>query len=186
MFRGDPCLVESIYYAFIKTGHDSCSKEGYPKLCLFDNNHQHTEIDLKSSYRLHSPSANNNYALQKYQFDIFQWQDHQMDNIERIRLQMYAENKQTKCQWPIEWMLIIHHGYSFSGENKRKSSMRSFFDFVGRIMLNRIMKNDRYLDIDLEQKPLPIIAEYGDSFEVGKIFQSQLASFYTLHKQSNA
>lgn len=103
------CLAESIYYALIKTGHDSCSKEGYPKLSLFDNNEQRTEIDLKSS-------TNFDHALQKYQFDIFQWQDHHIGNIERIRLQLYAANKQTKCQWPIEWVLIIHNGYSFSGE----------------------------------------------------------------------
>lgn len=71
---------------------------------------------MKSSYRMQSPSTNNNIALEKYQFDIFQWQDHNIGNIERMHLQLYSENKQSKCQWPIEWMFVVHNGYSFTGK----------------------------------------------------------------------
>jgi hypothetical protein len=74
---------------------------------------------MKSSYRTHSSSINNNLALEKYQFDIFQWQDSNLGPIERIRLQLYSENKSTKSQWPIEWLLVIHNGYSFTGKNIR-------------------------------------------------------------------
>ncbi len=112
------CVAGSIYYAFVKTGSDSCSKEGYPKLSLFGNNQKHTEIDMKSSYRSHSSSTNNNQALQKYQFDIFQWQDDNIGNIERMHLQLHSENKQSKCQWPIQWMFVIHNGYSFTGKTR--------------------------------------------------------------------
>jgi len=111
-------IAESIYYAFVKTGGNSCSKEGYPKLSLFGNDQQHTEIDMKSSYRMHSPSTNNTIALQKYQFDIFQWYDYNIGNIQRMRLQLYSEtNKPSKCQWPIEWMFVIHNGYLFTGKH---------------------------------------------------------------------
>jgi hypothetical protein len=72
---------------------------------------------MKSSYRIHSPSTNNNLALQKYQFDIFQWQDYNIGNIERMCLQLYSSDKQSKCQWSIEWMFVIHNGYSFTGKN---------------------------------------------------------------------
>jgi hypothetical protein len=113
---------QSCYYAFIKTGNDSCSKEAYPKLSLYGSNQKHTELDMKSSYGLYSPSVNNNQALQKYQFDIFQWQDDSIGNIERMRLQLYSKSQQSKCQWPIEWMLVIHNGYSFTG---RKFNFKS-------------------------------------------------------------
>ncbi|CAF5143324.1 unnamed protein product, partial [Rotaria sp. Silwood1] len=105
---------ESFYCAFIKTGNGSCSKGSCPTLSLFGNNQQHTDIKLKTSYRMHSSSTNNNIALEKYQFDIFQWQDYNIGNIERIRLQLYSENKESKCQWPIDWMFVIHNGYSFT------------------------------------------------------------------------
>ncbi len=103
-------IVESLYYAFIKTGNDSCSKDCYPKLSLYGNNQQYTEIDMKSS-------INNNLALEKYQFDIFQWEDSNIGNIERMCLQLYSENKHIKSQWPIEWLFVIHNGYSFTGKN---------------------------------------------------------------------
>ncbi len=72
---------------------------------------------MKSSYRIHSSSINNNIALQKYQFDIFQWQDYNIGNLERMHLPLYSENKQLKCQWPIEWIFVIHNGYLFTGKN---------------------------------------------------------------------
>ncbi|CAF3611650.1 unnamed protein product [Adineta steineri] len=161
---------ESIYYAFIKTGNDSCSKGCYPKLSLFGNNQQHTEIDMKSSYRMHSLSINNNNALEKHQFDIFQWQDHNIGTIERMHLQLYSENKQSKCQWPIDWMFVIHHKYSFTG----------------RIMLNRIIKINRFISIDFEQKPLSITGEHGDSFDIQKKYDDNITSLNFLNKQSNA
>ncbi|CAF0962118.1 unnamed protein product [Adineta steineri] len=161
---------ESIYYAFIKTGNDSCSKGCYPKLSLFGNNQQHTEIDMKSSYRMHSLSINNNNALEKHQFDIFQWQDHNIGTIERMHLQLYSENKQSKCQWPIDWMFVIHHKYSFTG----------------RIMLNRIIKINRFISIDFEQKPLSITGEHGDSFDIQKKYNDNITSLSFLNKQSNA
>ncbi|CAF5222218.1 unnamed protein product, partial [Rotaria magnacalcarata] len=104
----------SCYYAFIKTGNDSCSKACYPVLSLFGNNQQQTNINLKSSARIHSSSTNNSIALEKYRFDIFQWQDHNIGNIDRMRLQLCSENKESKSRWPIEWMFIIHHGYNFT------------------------------------------------------------------------
>lgn len=67
---------------------------------------------MKSS----SSSMNNNIALKKYQFDIFQWKNSNIENIERMSLQLYSENKQSKCQWPIEWIFVIHYGYSFTGK----------------------------------------------------------------------
>ncbi|CAF0798269.1 unnamed protein product [Rotaria sordida] len=161
---------ESFYCAFIKTGNDSCSKGCYPTLSLFGNNQQHTDINMKSSYRMHSSSTNNNIALEKYQFDIFQWQDYNIGNIERIRLQLYSENKESKCQWPIEWMFIIHNGYSFTG----------------RIVLNRIIKTDRFIDIGLEQKILSIPNEYGDSSRCQKKYDDNIFLSNILNKQSNA
>jgi hypothetical protein len=71
---------------------------------------------MKSTYRIHSSSINNNTALQKSQFDIFQWQDYNINNIERMHLQLYSDNKQSKYHWPIEWMFVIHNGYSFTGK----------------------------------------------------------------------
>ncbi len=50
-------------------------------------------------------------------------------------------------------------------------------------MLNRIMKIDRYIDIDLEQRPLPITGEYGDSSGMERTFDNHLS---ILNKQSNA
>jgi hypothetical protein len=63
---------------------------------------------------------------------------------------------------------------------------RSFADLVfllGRIMLNRIIKLDRYIDIDLEQKFLPNTGEYGDSSGMKKTFDNHLS---ILNQQSNA
>lgn len=114
-------FAESFYCAFIKTGKDSCSKGCYPTLSLFGNNQRHTDISLKSSLNMHSSSTNNSMALEKHQFDIFQWQDYNIGNIERMRLQLCSENKESKCQWPIEWMFIVHHGYSFTGKLKNSN-----------------------------------------------------------------
>ncbi|CAF3422411.1 unnamed protein product [Rotaria sp. Silwood1] len=161
---------ESFYCAFIKTGNGSCSKGSCPTLSLFGNNQQHTDIKLKTSYRMHSSSTNNNIALEKYQFDIFQWQDYNIGNIERIRLQLYSENKESKCQWPIDWMFVIHNGYSFTG----------------RIVLNRIIKMDRFIDIGLEQRILSISNEYGDSFRNEKKSDDNIFLSNFLNKQSNA
>jgi hypothetical protein len=141
---------------------------------------------MKSSYRIHSPSINNNLALQKYQFDIFQWQDYNIGNIERMRLQLYSQNKQSKCQWPIEWIFVIHNGYSFTGKNIIFSKPRICFPPLGRIMLNRIMKTDRYIDINSEPRSLPITREYGDSSDAKKTFESHISSFNILNKQTNA
>ncbi|CAF2992783.1 unnamed protein product [Rotaria sp. Silwood2] len=161
---------ESFYCAFIKTGNDSCSKGCYPRLSLFGNNQQHTDINMKSSYRINSSSTNNNIALEKYQFDIFQWQDYNIGNIERIRLQLYAENKESKYQWPIEWMFVIHSGYSFTG----------------RIVLNRIIKTDRCIDIGLEQRILSLPNQHGDSFRSHKKYDDNIFLSNALNKQSNA
>ena len=110
-------IIESLYYIFVKTGNDSCSKDCYPKLTLFGHHQQQTEIDMKPSDRSHSSSINNPLALEKSQFDVFQWRDSNIGNIEQIRLQLYSENKQTKYQWPVEWLFVIHNGYSFTGKN---------------------------------------------------------------------
>ena len=110
-------ILEDFYFAFIKTGNNSCSKDSYLVLSLFGNNQQHMNTNVQSSYRLPSSSINNNVALDKYQFDIFQWQDCNIGNIERIRLQLYTEKEGSKCQWPIEWMFLIHDGSSFTGKN---------------------------------------------------------------------
>lgn len=53
-------------------------------------------------------------------------------------------------------------------------------------MLNRTMKLGRYIDIDLEQKFLPIAAEHGDAFAIDKTFHNHLSPSYDLYKQSNA
>jgi hypothetical protein len=168
LFSENSCfssIPESIYYAFIKTGNDSCSKGCYPKLSLFGNNHQHTEINMQS------PSTNNSIALEKSQLDIFQWQDHNIDNLERMHLELYSETKQSKCQWPIEWMFVIHNGYSFTG----------------RIMINRIVRTDRFISIDLEQRTSPITGEeHGDSFDSQKKYDGNLSLSNILNKQSNA
>lgn len=68
--------------------------------------------------RIQSSSINNNISLEKHQFDIFQWQDKNIGNIEQMRLQLYSDNKESKYQWSIEWMFVIHHGYSFTGKNE--------------------------------------------------------------------
>ncbi|UJR33276.1 hypothetical protein I4U23_020731 [Adineta vaga] len=125
---------ESIYYAFIKTGHESCSKGCYPKLSLFGNNEKYTEYNMMLANRILSSSANNPLALEKHQFDIFQWQDHN----------------------------------------------------IGRIMLNRMVKSDRYLAISLEQKTFSITGEYGDSCTSPKQYNEYISSLNILNKQSNA
>lgn len=109
MFLFFPLLVENFYYAFIKTGNESCSKTCYPVLSLGGSNQQQTRIDLKAS-------SLNDHIFEKYQFDLFQWQDLNIGTIERICLQLHSENRDSKCQWPIEWLFIIHHGHSFTGD----------------------------------------------------------------------
>ncbi|CAF1622097.1 unnamed protein product [Rotaria magnacalcarata] len=163
-------FVESCYYAFIKTGNDSCSKACYPVLSLFGNNQQQTNINLKSSARIHSSSTNNSIALEKYRFDIFQWQDHNIGNIDRMRLQLCSENKESKSRWPIEWMFIIHHGYNFTG----------------RIVINRVLKADLSIDITLEQKILPIPSEHGDSCINEKKQDNNMFLSNILNQQANA
>ncbi|CAF3414290.1 unnamed protein product [Rotaria socialis] len=163
-------FVESCYYAFIKTGNDSCSKACYPVLSLFGNNQQQTNINLKSSARIHSSSTNNSIALEKYQFDIFQWQDHNIGNIDRMRLQLCSENKESKCRWPIEWMFIIHHGYNFTG----------------RIIINRMLIADLSIDIALEQKILPIPSEHGDFCINEKKQDNNMFLSNILNQQANA
>ena len=108
-------FLEGVYYAFIKTGQEPCGKGCYPKLSLFGDKEKHTEFNMKLPYRVLSPSTNNPMALEKHQFDVFQWQDDNIGNIERIQLQLFPENGRIKCQWPVEWILVIHHGYSFTG-----------------------------------------------------------------------
>jgi len=53
-------------------------------------------------------------------------------------------------------------------------------------MLNRIIKTDRFIDIDLEQKKLPSTGEYGDSSGIEKKYDSNIFSFNILNKQANA
>lgn len=56
-------------------------------------------------------------------------------------------------------------------------SNRSFVNCLGRIMLDRMIKTDLYIDIDLEQKLVVNIGEYGDSSGMAKTI---------LNQQSNA
>lgn len=79
--------------------------------------------------------------------------------------------------------MVIHFQVS-----RDESPVEEFFISLlsGRIMLNRTMKIDRYLDIDLEPKSLPIAAEHGDALSMEKPFHNQLSPSYDLYKQSNA
>ena len=118
--------IESVYYAFIKTGRDSCSKGCSPILSLFDHTGKTTELNMKPVSRIFSPSVNNHMALEKYQLDIFQWQDRSIESIERMQLTLNSSSKQSRCHWPVEWMLVVHHGCSFTGQsvNPFKSAIR--------------------------------------------------------------
>ncbi len=53
-------------------------------------------------------------------------------------------------------------------------------------MLNRIIKTDRFIDIDLEQKTLPSTGEYGDSSGIEKKYDSNIFPSNILNQQSNA
>ncbi len=53
-------------------------------------------------------------------------------------------------------------------------------------MLNRIMKTDRFIDMNLEQRTLPITGEYGDSLDIEKKYDSNIYPLNILNKQSNA
>jgi hypothetical protein len=48
-------------------------------------------------------------------------------------------------------------------------------------MLNRIIKIDRFIDIDFDGKTLPITGEYGDSSDIEKKSDNNI-----LNRQSNA
>lgn len=103
-----------MYYAFVKTGYDSCSKGCVPTLSLFGSDGERTDT------RLVTPSANNHTPLGKHQLDVFRWQDRAIGNIERIQLQLHADGKQSKSPWSVEWMLIVQHGYSFTGQSSHR------------------------------------------------------------------
>jgi hypothetical protein len=107
--------IESIYYAFVKTGHDACMKDCFPKLSLHGHNEQSTEIILKSPDPTHSSSINNTHSLEKSQLDVFQWHGSNVGRVERMQIHVPSNPKQPKCQWPIEWLFVVHHGYSFTG-----------------------------------------------------------------------
>ena len=103
-----PHLVESVYYALIKTGNDGCSKDCHPKLSLYGSEQQNcTTIELKSLSNVHS--------LEKGQLDLFQWKDENIGHIERMQLAAVKKQKSSKSSWQIEWILVIHHGYTFTG-----------------------------------------------------------------------
>jgi hypothetical protein len=107
----------SIYYALIKTGHNSCSKECYPKLTLYGQMQQHTHVDLRQIESIDNSSMNNRQALNKSQLDVFQWYDNNIHSIDRIQLQVNGKMKQSKCYWHIEWLFVIHQGYAYTGRD---------------------------------------------------------------------
>jgi len=98
-------IVEHLYYVFIKTGFFPYTQDTHPKLSLFGSNGQEIELNLKSIL-----------TNQKYQFDICQWTDKNIEKIERINLILYSEIPQSNVQWSIEWLFVIHNGYSFTGK----------------------------------------------------------------------
>jgi hypothetical protein len=54
-------------------------------------------------------------------------------------------------------------------------------------MLNRILKMNRMINIDLEKRILPIsTGEYGDSFDIQNKHEGDITSSNILNKQSNA
>lgn len=110
-------LLESVYYALVKTGNDGCSKDCFPRLSLFGPQQQQpTTIQLKPIDAMRpAASLNNLHALEKGHLDLFQWRDANIGHIERIHLVVTGKHKPSKCQWNIEWVLVIHHGYTFSG-----------------------------------------------------------------------
>jgi hypothetical protein len=58
---------------------------------------------------------------------------------------------------------------------------------LGRIMLNRAVKTDRSIGIDLvEQRRLPMTGEHGDSFGIQKKDDGVISPSSFLNKQSNA
>ena len=165
------CLIESMYYALVKTGSEACSKGSYPTLSLFGEHELHTAMNLKAPYRTSpSSSLNNANALERNQFDIFRWQDANIGHIERMQLNLHSDQKQSaKYQWPAQWIYVVHRGHSSSG----------------RIMLNRLVKPNRSIDVNFEGKPhralcLPSNNEQGD-FPHAKTSPCNL-----LNQQSNA
>ena len=160
-----------MYYALIKTGSDTCSKGSYPTLSLFGERELNTAMNLRASGRTSSSSSmNNSNALERNQFDIFRWQHANIGHIQRMQLNLHSDQKQSsKCQWAVQWIYVVHRGYSSSG----------------RIMLNRLVKPNRSIDVDFEGKPnralcLPSNNEQGDFPHV------TTSPFRLLNQQFNA
>lgn len=110
-----------------------------------------TTIELKSFDSNRSSSSSNSFHnLEKGEFDLFQWKDHNIGHIERMQLATLTKQKSSKSSWQIEWILVIHHGYTFTGAEEKLQS-QSFvrcFSFCFRKNYgksnNQIRSSDRY------------------------------------------
>ena len=64
--------------------------------------------------------------------------------------------------------------------------MPDFAFTSGRIVLNRTIKIDRFIDINFQQRTLTSPSEYGDSSDNQKNYDNHSFLFDNLNRQSNA